>query len=85
MSTTLLAFGLPGNTEWIIILVLVIIFFGVGKLPDVAKQLGRGIKEFKNEMNNELGDDATATQIEDQSTPPTDVTHDVADEQIRSS
>ena len=38
-------FGL-GTTELIIILVLVMIVFGAGKLPQVAKSLGKGVREF---------------------------------------
>ncbi len=41
-------FSMPGMTEWIIILVIVLIFFGAGKLPSVMKQFGRGIREFKD-------------------------------------
>jgi sec-independent protein translocase protein TatA len=40
-------FGL-GTTELIIILVLVMIVFGAGKLPQVAKSLGKGVREFKD-------------------------------------
>ena len=39
-------FGL-GVTELIIILVIVLIIFGAGKLPKIAKAIGEGIKEFK--------------------------------------
>ena len=38
----------PGPTELIIILVIVLIIFGAGKLPGIGKALGRGIKEFKD-------------------------------------
>ncbi len=44
------AFGMPGPTEWIIILVIVLIFFGVGKLPAVLSQMGKGVKAFKDGM-----------------------------------
>jgi sec-independent protein translocase protein TatA len=37
----------PGPTELIIILVIVLIIFGAGKLPEVGKALGKGIREFK--------------------------------------
>lgn len=37
-----------GPTELIIILVIVIIVFGVGKLPEIGGALGKGIKEFRN-------------------------------------
>lgn len=45
-----IAFGMPGPTEWIIILIIVVIFFGVGKLPTVLSQMGKGVKAFKDGM-----------------------------------
>ena len=51
-------FGL-GTTELIIILVLVMIIFGAGKLPQVGGALGKGLRNFKdgvkdgNEENSE--------------------------------
>jgi len=36
-----------GTTELIILLVLVMIIFGAGKLPQVGRQLGGAINEFK--------------------------------------
>lgn len=50
----MLGIGMPGMMEWIIILVIVLIFFGAGKLPDVMSQFGKGIKAFKDGAN---GDD----------------------------
>ena len=41
-----------GPTELIIILVIVIIIFGVGKLPEIGGALGKGIKEFKHASND---------------------------------
>ena len=41
-----------GFRELVIILVIVVIIFGLGKLPKVMKDLGKGIKEFKDGMNN---------------------------------
>jgi sec-independent protein translocase protein TatA len=40
--------SMPGATEWIIILVIVILLFGAKKIPDLAKGLGKGMKEFKD-------------------------------------
>ena len=36
-----------GATELIIILIIVILIFGAGKLPEIGGALGKGIKEFK--------------------------------------
>ena len=45
-NITTLAFGMPGGTEWIILLVLGLLIFG-RRLPEVGRSLGRGIVEFK--------------------------------------
>jgi len=38
-----------GVPELAIILVIIVIIFGVGKLPEIGGALGKGIKEFKSE------------------------------------
>jgi sec-independent protein translocase protein TatA len=56
MNTAFLAFGL-GMPEVIGILVIVLVLFGAKKIPELAKGLGQGIKEFKkasNDMQNEM-------------------------------
>ena len=42
-----------GTTELIIVLVIIVIFFGVGKLPAVLGQMGRGVKAFKDGMSDD--------------------------------
>ena len=44
-----------GWQELTIILVIVIIIFGAGKLPEIGGALGKGIKEFKTNSNDEDG------------------------------
>ncbi len=39
-----------GPTELIIILFIILIFFGAGKLPDIASGLGKGLRDLKKEM-----------------------------------
>jgi sec-independent protein translocase protein TatA len=48
-------FGI-GMQELVIILIIVLIIFGAGKLPDIGSALGKGIKNFKKSMsdNNEI-------------------------------
>lgn len=55
----ILLLAMPGPTEWIIILVIVLLLFGGKKLPSLMKGLGKGIKEFKNakdDISNEIED-----------------------------
>ena len=49
----LLAIAGIGTTELIVILVIVLIFFGGSKLPSLAKGLGQSIKEFKTASKDE--------------------------------
>jgi sec-independent protein translocase protein TatA len=42
-----------GPFELIIILLIIIIIFGVGKLPQIGGALGRGIKEFRDATNQD--------------------------------
>ncbi|MCP4808550.1 MAG: twin-arginine translocase TatA/TatE family subunit [Proteobacteria bacterium] len=48
-----------GVPELIIILVLVLILFGVGKLPAVLKSMGQGVKEFRDAST---GDEAKGAE-----------------------
>ncbi|MDN5279726.1 MAG: sec-independent protein translocase protein TatA [Clostridiales bacterium] len=41
-----------GFTELIVILVIILILFGPGKLPEIGKALGKGIREFKDAQKN---------------------------------
>lgn len=42
-----------GTTELIIIFGIILLVFGAGKIPKVAKDLGAGIKEFKKSLSGE--------------------------------
>lgn len=50
MFTT--AVGMPGPLELIVVLAIVLILFGAGKLPKVLGQMGKGVKAFKEGLNN---------------------------------
>ena len=39
--------GLPRGAEWIIILVIIVLLFGPGRIGKVAGELGRSIKSFR--------------------------------------
>ncbi len=56
--------GLP---EFLIILVIILIIFGAGKLPEIGSALGKGIKNFKKSMNenNEITHQATKKENEE--------------------
>jgi sec-independent protein translocase protein TatA len=55
MSPLLAMFGI-GTTEMIIVMVVILVLFG-HRLPTVMRSMGRGIKEFKEGINDEPADD----------------------------
>jgi sec-independent protein translocase protein TatA len=65
MNVMLALFNLGGG-EIILILALVLILFGAKKLPELAKGLGQGIKEFKK-ATREVTDEVQSSM--DETTP----------------
>ncbi|CAI6152802.1 MAG TPA: twin-arginine translocase TatA/TatE family subunit [Sulfurimonas sp.] len=51
--------GMPGTTELVIIFGIIVLLFGAKKIPDLAKGIGKGIKNFKSEMKD---NDEVATE-----------------------
>jgi len=56
-----------GGGELIFILVIVMIVFGAGKLPEVLGQLGKGVKTFRDESSGEKSAAASTTDQPKQS------------------
>jgi sec-independent protein translocase protein TatA len=43
---------MPGGSEWIIIVLAVLILFGGRKIPEFMRGLGKGMREFKDAKDN---------------------------------
>jgi sec-independent protein translocase protein TatA len=50
--------------ELILILFLVLILFGAGKLPKVMTELGKGLKAFRDAMNGNSSDETSVSNSE---------------------
>ena len=57
-------FGL-GYQELLIILVIVLVLFGANRLPELAKSLGKSVKEFKKGVDSEPAEDQTPKPMPD--------------------
>jgi sec-independent protein translocase protein TatA len=42
-----------GVGEWIVVLLVILVLFGAKKIPDLAKGIGKGIKDFKNALKDD--------------------------------
>ena len=53
--------GLPRGSEWIVILLIVILLFGPGRIGKIAGELGRGIKAFREGLAPDRPDEEQPT------------------------
>jgi sec-independent protein translocase protein TatA len=65
-----------GWQELVIVLIIVIIIFGAGRLPEIGGAVGKSIKEFRNqsadeEEGGEIASKSTTTTVQ-QAPPPSD-------------
>lgn len=44
--------SMPGGSEWILIVLVVLLFFGGKKIPDLMRGIGKGIREFNDAKEN---------------------------------
>jgi len=62
--------AMPGGWEMVVIALVILLLFGAKKLPELARGLGQGIKEFKGAVNgakDELKEAQDAMESEENS------------------
>jgi sec-independent protein translocase protein TatA len=45
--------GFSSMSHWLIVLAIIVLLFGAKKIPELAKGMGKGIKNFKEALNEE--------------------------------
>jgi len=56
--------------ELLLILAIILLLFGAKKLPELAKGLGKGIRDFKSAMKDEPDGEKTEKKEEEKKIPP---------------
>lgn len=61
---------MPGESEWLLILLVILLFFGGKKIPDLMRGIGKGVREF-NDAKQHVKDEIEAGMNEKDNTPKT--------------
>lgn len=71
MNVYPLQFGIPGGTELLLILLIIVLLFGASKIPDLARSTGQAMGEFRRgreepeqELEEGNGDDDGPEHVE---------------------
>jgi len=69
VNNVLAFLGGLGTSEVMVIMVVILVFFGAKRIPELARGLGKGIREFKdatkeikNDIENAASDDSPSTK-----------------------
>ena len=57
-------------THWLIVLAIVLIVFGAGRLPRTMGELARGVRAFRSGIRNDAGSETAGEQQPVESQPP---------------
>lgn len=52
---------LPGGMEWVIVLLIVLLLFGPGRIGKIAGELGKSIKAFRDGLSGDKQDEEKTT------------------------
>jgi len=74
--------GMPGGWELVLIVGVVLLLFGGKKIPELAKGLGKGIKDFKKAVNE---DDEVAGEKKEIETKAEEVIDSVKETAVKAS
>ena len=65
MLDSILLFGMPGGPELFVIVLVILLLFGAKKIPELARGMGKGIREFKDatkEIKNEIDESSKSVE-----------------------
>jgi len=70
MTNPMLLWSLPSGGEWLWIILIVVIFFGGKKIPELLRGFGKGIREFNDARAGIKNEIESGMKEKDSSTPP---------------
>ncbi len=76
-----LLLSMPGGSEWILILLVVLLFFGGKKIPDLMRGIGKGVREF-NDAKEHVKNEIDAGMRDKDNLPPATPRQDVTRQEV---
>lgn len=64
-----LLFTMPGGSEWLLIILVILLFFGGRKIPELMRGIGRGVREFNDAKETVKKEIDAGMKEKDVSTP----------------
>ena len=65
--------SMPGGSEWILIVIVVLLMFGGKKIPELMRGIGKGVREFKDakdSVKSEIEEGMKEKDVKDTPPPP---------------
>jgi len=65
--------SMPGGSEWILIVIVVLLMFGGKKIPELMRGIGKGVREFKDakdSVKSEIEEGMKEKDVKDTAPPP---------------
>ncbi|MEO6820725.1 MAG: twin-arginine translocase TatA/TatE family subunit [Ginsengibacter sp.] len=66
-----LILAMPGGSEWILIILVILLFFGGKKIPELMRGIGKGVREF-NDAKETVKNEIDAGMRQKDIVPPTE-------------
>jgi sec-independent protein translocase protein TatA len=61
---------LPQGLEWIVILVIVLLIFGIGRIGKLGEELGKGVRSFRQGVREGAADETAAEKPGEEKVEP---------------
>jgi len=74
--------GMPSMPELLVILAIVVLLFGAKKIPDLAKGIGKGIKDFKKAVRDDEEETTQQTKELKEASKNENITKNTTDQKI---
>lgn len=75
IQSFLLFISMPGGSEWIVIILVALLFFGGKKIPELMRGLGKGIREFNDAKSSVTKELEEGMKEKDPTVPTTTTTN----------